>query len=223
MSRERTRPTREDTRDRLFAAAAGVFAEAGVAGATVEQIALAAGFTRGAFYSNFADKNELAIAMLEDHLARSKDRNQALLHTHSDASGFVQAMRDDEVLADDPLHRNPLLQIELMLYVARTPELRPLLGERLRAMRGLVGGIAGTIVRASHPDAEVDDLALGTLLIAIEDGLRLHRIIDPETTPADAFLDALTLLGTLVAPDSGRELGDRDGQTAHSESPTSAT
>lgn len=200
MSRERVRPTRDETRQALFAAAAGVFAEVGVAGASIEQIAAAAGFTRGAFYSNFAGKDELAVAMLEDHLARSQVRNRALLDDHPDARGFVDALRDDRGHHDDPLHHNPLLQVELMLYVARTPELRPLLGEHLRTMRSLVGEIAGAILRAARPDLHVDDEALGTILVAIEDGLRLHRLIDPATTRPDAFPDALEHLESLVLP-----------------------
>jgi len=71
MSRVRTRPTREETREKLFQAAAEVFEEQGIGGASIEAIAAAAGLTRGAFYSNFADKDELIIAMLEDHVDRS--------------------------------------------------------------------------------------------------------------------------------------------------------
>ena len=71
MSRVRTRPTREETREKLFQAAAEVFEEQGIGAASIEAIAAGAGLTRGAFYSNFADKDELIIAMLEDHVDRS--------------------------------------------------------------------------------------------------------------------------------------------------------
>ena len=56
---------RAATRDRLVEAALGVFAEKGVLGASVEEICEAAGFTRGAFYSNFASKDELCVAALQ--------------------------------------------------------------------------------------------------------------------------------------------------------------
>ena len=65
MSRVRTRPTRDDTRDKLFEAAARVFEEDGIGGASIEAIAAAAGFTRGAFYSNFGSKDELIVADLD--------------------------------------------------------------------------------------------------------------------------------------------------------------
>ena len=64
MSRVRTRPTRDDTRDKLFEAAARVFEQDGIGGASIEAIAAAAGFTRGAFYSNFKSKDELVGAYL---------------------------------------------------------------------------------------------------------------------------------------------------------------
>jgi AcrR family transcriptional regulator len=200
MSSARLRPTRAETRRRLFTAAASVFAEYGVGAASIEQIADAAGFTRGAFYSNFASKEELVLAMLDDHLDRSEAHNLDLHDRHPHAGGLVQALRDDEGRRDDPLHRNPLLQVELMLYAARTPELRPALGEHLRTMRGLVGTIAADTMRADGVDPSIDPIELGTILVAIEDGLRLHRLIDPESTPADAFFTALESLQQLVDP-----------------------
>jgi AcrR family transcriptional regulator len=185
----------------VFAAAVGVFAEHGVAAATIEQIATAAGYTRGAFYSNFSSKEELVVAMLDDHLARSRTANRALLAHHPDPGSFVQALRDDAGRRDDPLHRNPLLQIELMLYAARHAELRPEMGAHLQTMRGLVGDIAVSTLRSRGVTVELDREQLGTILVALEDGLRLHRIIDPNSTPADAFFDALDALQrTFVAP-----------------------
>ncbi|MBS1699429.1 MAG: TetR/AcrR family transcriptional regulator [Actinobacteria bacterium] len=51
--------SRENTRARLLDAAAQVFAEEGLDGASVEAVCERAGFTRGAFYSNFESKDEL--------------------------------------------------------------------------------------------------------------------------------------------------------------------
>ena len=62
------------TRDRLLDAAVEVFAERGVGAATVELICERAGFTRGAFYSNFSTKEELLFAAAERDLRRALDR-----------------------------------------------------------------------------------------------------------------------------------------------------
>jgi AcrR family transcriptional regulator len=60
-----TTPRREATRQKLLDAAALVFAEVGVDAASVEAICERAGFTRGAFYSNFETKDELMLALTE--------------------------------------------------------------------------------------------------------------------------------------------------------------
>ena len=62
---------RERTRERLLDAAADVFARVGFGAASVEAIAEAAGFTRGAFYSNFESKDELFLALTERQARRS--------------------------------------------------------------------------------------------------------------------------------------------------------
>ncbi|NLH71165.1 MAG: TetR/AcrR family transcriptional regulator, partial [Brooklawnia sp.] len=59
-------PRREATRRRLIDSAVHEFAANGIDATSVEQISEAAGFTRGAFYSNFADKDELILAIVED-------------------------------------------------------------------------------------------------------------------------------------------------------------
>src|SRR5678815_3560708 len=93
MSRVRTRPTRDDTREKLFEAAARVFEEQGIGGASIEIIAAAAGFTRGAFYSNFKSKDELIIAMLEDHVEQSIARMHDLLAEHTTPADFIEALK----------------------------------------------------------------------------------------------------------------------------------
>ena len=59
---------RAQTQERLMAAAGRVFAERGIIGASVEEICEAAGFTRGAFYSNFADKDALVLALIRQSI-----------------------------------------------------------------------------------------------------------------------------------------------------------
>lgn len=60
-----TTRSRANTRARLIEASSAVFAEKGLQGATVDDLAHAAGFTRGAFYSNFSSREELFFALFE--------------------------------------------------------------------------------------------------------------------------------------------------------------
>ncbi|WP_407178942.1 TetR/AcrR family transcriptional regulator [Bradyrhizobium sp. STM 3562] len=190
MSRLRTRPTRDDTCEKLFEAAARVFEEQGIGSASIEAIAAAAGFTRGAFYSNFRSKDELIIAMLEEHVAQSIRRNLDLLDKHKDPADFIEALRSMDRSQQDPLGRSPLLHMEMILYVARAEKRRPELAKRLRARRKLVAEIVETTMKNSGRSPRNPAWA-AAILLALEDGFRLHRLIDPETTPADSFLRAI--------------------------------
>ena len=191
MSRVRTRPTRDDTRDKLFEAAARVFEEQGIGGASIEAIAAAAGFTRGAFYSNFKSKDELIIAMLEDHVEQSIGRIRDLLEKHKNLADFIEALKTMNRSQQDPLGRSPLLHMEMILFVARAEKRRPELAKRLRARRKLVADIVETTNRNGGKDAVLDPAKTAALVLALEDGFRLHRLIDPETTPADSYLRAI--------------------------------
>jgi AcrR family transcriptional regulator len=201
MSRVRTRPTRDETRERLFQAAATVFEERGIGSASIDAIAEAAGFTRGAFYSNFASKDELIVAMLEDHADRSVQHFRDLLARHRNAGDFVAALAKADRSPHDPLGRAPLLHIELILYVARAERRLPELRERLRARRALVEEIVTTINQEAGAKKAIDPAWAGSMLLALEDGFRLHRLIDPHGTPADSFVRTVAELQRLMGLD----------------------
>jgi AcrR family transcriptional regulator len=199
MSRVRTRPTRDDTREKLFEAAARVFEEQGIGGASIETIAAAAGFTRGAFYSNFDSKDELIIAMLEDHVAQSARRHLDLLARHRNLADFIEAMKTMDRGQQDPLGRSPLLHMEMILFVARAEKRRPELAKRLRAGRKLIADVIETTAKNSGKDPVLAPAWWGAIVLAMEDGFRLHRLIDPETTPADSFLRAISDLQKAIS------------------------
>ena len=191
MSRVRTRPTRDDTREKLFEAAARVFEEQGIGGASIEAITAAAGFSRGAFYSNFDSKDELIFAMLEDHVAQSITRMHELLARHRNLADFIDALKTVDRSRQDPLGRSPLLHMEMILFVARAEKRRPELAKRLRARRKLIVDIVESTGKSDTPKGVANPEWTGAIVLALEDGFRLHRLIDPDTTPADSFLRAI--------------------------------
>lgn len=114
---------RENTRTRLMDAAAEVFAEVGMDAASVEAVCERAGFTRGAFYSNFASKDELFLALCE----RS-------------AETTIAAVRDRVTAAEGVGVGSPqdaLLLVQEVLEVSGSDRLDVLLGAetRLQALR----------------------------------------------------------------------------------------
>src|SRR5437588_10391841 len=92
----RTRLTREEqravTRARLLASAAKVFAERGFYGASVEEIADRAGFTRGAFYSNFETKADLFLALLDEHIGKEMRTLEDALAQDPSAQAFLERL-----------------------------------------------------------------------------------------------------------------------------------
>lgn len=115
---------RENTRARLLEAAALVFAEVGLEGASVEAICERAGFTRGAFYSNFDSKDELflelASTVAEQRLASVRGRieefvSAGVLNGEADPIELVQKVMDSGL--DDRL--SVLMMSEIRIRALR--------------------------------------------------------------------------------------------------------
>jgi AcrR family transcriptional regulator len=117
---------RQQTRDHLLAAAAQVFAERGFHGASLDEVATVAGFTKGAVYSNFKNKEDLFLALFR---ARYEQETAALRATldasdvpsEARLSDFVALFQDQTHLARSNFG---LLYQEFWLYAARNPEVR---------------------------------------------------------------------------------------------------
>ncbi|UCV17756.1 TetR family transcriptional regulator [Ferribacterium limneticum] len=80
---KKTKSEAENTRKKIIEAARGVFLERGVIRATFENIAKAAGVTRGAIYWHFSNKAELFFAMREDAFTPLIERTDAALYASS--------------------------------------------------------------------------------------------------------------------------------------------
>ena len=81
--------SRERTRNLLRRAAASHFAKHGFEGASVDQISEEAGFSRGAFYSNFADKEAIFLDLLVQHLERDIAWFERVATDSTTLNGFV--------------------------------------------------------------------------------------------------------------------------------------
>jgi AcrR family transcriptional regulator len=198
VRKQRVRPTREETSKRIFDAAIAVFLEQGIPAASVESIVAHAGLTRGAFYSNFANREELVVALLQRHVSSSIERNRRLAENYSDPRALVAAIGSDEGRDQDPMFRTPLLNLELLLYAIRVPEHRVTVSEMLQTLRTTVGQIAVSSARQAGVTRPIDAEQVGALLLALEDGFDLHRLIDPQQTPANAYYLALGQLQNLL-------------------------
>ena len=107
------------TRDDLIVAARGVFLERGFHPATLEEISEAAGYTKGAVYSNFSGKDDLFLAVLERHYAERAAMYEAVLFGESE---FEDTFRASARLMLDAFAREPAwwpLLSEFVRHAAR--------------------------------------------------------------------------------------------------------
>lgn len=188
--------SRAQTRERLLGAATALFSERGVNGASVEQIAERAGYSRGAFYSNFDDKQELVLALLEQRTRRDYDEVKDLGNEGDSLAARMEALRTWHRERAQHLQSWLTLRIELWLYALRSDNdaLREGLAERERfARKALAGGLTQAFTQANvPPPADISQLAL--IVHALEDGLLIQRLICPDNTTDEVVVDAVDLL-----------------------------
>jgi AcrR family transcriptional regulator len=195
------RLTREEkkaqTRERLIEAAAKVFAERGFANTSLDEVADAAGLTKGAVYSNFENKEDLVRAVLEVHDERLHSIGDAAGDGTRDEQAAVAARQFGDVIAQG--RAAFLLWIEFLAYAIRNPELYSDVLARHRAGRE---DVARMIKEhgGSDPWANPEEKAM--IFELIGNGLALERLIDPEGVPDDLFSRLMPVL--VEAFDSGK-------------------
>ena len=84
-----------ETRQRLVDAARDVLAAEGYAGASIDRIAATAGYTKGAFYANFANKEAVFVELFEQHKQREQQAFRAFLASDADVLSVLDAIGHD--------------------------------------------------------------------------------------------------------------------------------
>ena len=182
MTPRTSRPRREQVRTRVLEAAAAVVAERGLTGATLDQVAAAAGFTKGAVYSNFASKDELFLALLEQQVAARVEGVEQALRDATDLPTALAAVGRD-LARPDPVGQ--LLFVEFWQRAVRDPEVRAPFVAFRRALRARIAAVVDEVLRtrAAAPGWDADSLAL--VVMALANGLALEALPDPDAVPAD--------------------------------------
>ncbi|MBC7941845.1 MAG: TetR/AcrR family transcriptional regulator, partial [Chitinophagaceae bacterium] len=144
MTRLTRAESQAQTRERIFESARQAFARIGFAGASIDLICEAAGFSKGAFYSNFASKEQLFLDLLAQHMAREVDELTQVIAAHEDAGG-VQGAIDEWLLALNSDADWSLLAIELQLHARRHPVFAAAYDELHRSHRAALGKLVGRL------------------------------------------------------------------------------
>ncbi|GLY76693.1 TetR family transcriptional regulator [Actinoallomurus iriomotensis] len=183
---------RAQTREALLDAAERLWAKHGIRGASLDEIAASAGMTKGAVYSNFAGKTDLILALLERYTqlefgrrtsSTLRDQGRPRADRCADA-GRHYASR----LSAEETRMKALLLMELWLFGMRDFSAGWRIADWYQSHReGLAAGL-----RAGGDDLSAADRA--SLAMAIEFGLALQHLLDPDRVPAELYGPGMDLV-----------------------------
>lgn len=209
-STQRTRLSREEsraqTRTRLIDTARQLFVTNGYGGTSIRDIADRAGYSQGAFYSNFASKEEVLLELLRAHMEAEAVQLSRVMD--SDGRTPEQVFEELESWAAT-LNSDAawcMLSIELQLHANRSPAFADKYRNVWDAHRAGLGRVIGKLFATfgRTPPAEPEELAAA--FMALAHGLALQGIgtrPDPSGRLILVFLRGLIasagLVGTVEA------------------------
>ncbi len=188
-----------------------LFAEEGVHATSIEAIAEAAGFTRGAFYSNFESKNELFFALADREWATRIDVVRNLTAQHVASEGATEKPIAEgvagllvEVFSATPGDRRwTLISREFELLALRDPGAASQYFAHERAFRQELSEVLVEGVSAIHRTLTLEPLEIIEILLLMHESATRRAILagsdDVESSARDALLRTVpTLMARLT-------------------------
>ena len=195
------RLTREEsqarTREKIVEAARALVAQRGLGGASIRDVAAAAGFSQGAFYSNFASKEAVLLELMRRHMAEEAASLDRIL-VAADGSGerALAALRDWAATINQDADW-AMLAIELQLHANRDAAFREAYEALGRDHRRALGRAIARLFTLLGVPAPADPEELALAYMALAHGLALQRdsaAPDPVARIIMLFTDALAAL-----------------------------
>ncbi len=192
----RKRLTREEsqaqTRERLLDAALELFIKAGLDATSLEEVAEAAGYSRGAFYSNFASKDELICEVVKRETLRAYQELNAIFERELSPMERLAVIRSYYLHLGGDINYC-MFWTAVRLYAMQNPSVRPKIAELLNAYYADVAKHVRTFFEelGKEPPAPPEVLAFSLLAQAL--GLALSRMVDPGLISEEQFQQALTI------------------------------
>lgn len=194
MTAARPRRTREEqraeTRARLLQAAGEVIAARGLDGASIDEITERAGYTRGAFYSNFSGKPELLVELCERRLLDYADEIVPLIQAAPAGQRGAEAAR---LLSQRDPRPDVFLLIELARLRSTNPDVEDLLARFADRFVDVVDGVlADNAADLGHPTPEQRrDGARGLVAALLGLAFVQHIGLGDDRVTAELLLDGV--------------------------------
>jgi AcrR family transcriptional regulator len=173
------------TRARLLEAAASLYARRGFAGATLDEVASEAGFTKGALYAHFGSKENLLVALVEEYLAVLVAEQIELFDR--DRATWERPLAGSERWMDG-LQEHPdrfRLFVELWAHAQREESLRLRLAEAMRELRATFARFAAESAADAGREAPVQAAErFATVMLGLGVGFAMLELTDPQAVPA---------------------------------------
>ncbi len=183
------------TRARLLDAAAQVYARRGFDGATLDEVAAEAGFTKGAVYSHFGSKENLLLALSQQQRDAQLTEQMVLFDRERSGSErpLAGAARWMEILREEPERFR--LFVELWVRAQRDERLREQLAAGVADLRELLAGFA----RAGAADAGIEaddatDREVANVFVAMTMGIGIVALLDEDAVSPELLGGALSVL-----------------------------
>jgi AcrR family transcriptional regulator len=224
LPRRTQQQRKADTRARLLAAAADLFARHGVDAVSVDSVAEAAGRTSGAVYAHFGSKQALLMALLEEWSQSLVHLVAAEFERSSDVGDRLRAVAESVVVGPSEATRTMLmLERELWLRAARDREVARAMARRAaeahdRMVRGFAHWIEQGIL-SSGQDAET----LATAFRALVVGLEMEQHVSGRLDVDGAAAAMAAVLGLRLDPPSATARRRPARVTRRSHLPTEET
>jgi AcrR family transcriptional regulator len=173
--------------------AAKIFAERGLQHASIDDVAENAGFTKGAFYANFKNKEELFLAMLDERFTQRIEQLERLIS--GEGTDEEKASRAGEdftaMLSADPEWQR--LFLEFSAYAARNEEFRVELVTRYRWMRTRIAAALQAKAEEIGAESAIPFEQISMMTCAMANGVALERLLEGSEIPDELFGTMLTV------------------------------
>lgn len=191
-----------ETRRQLIDAAERVFLRSGLQGSSVEEIAAEAGFTRGAFYSNFKSKEELFVELLQDRVYRQYAA--IAVEAQAQPGSPRERLRWGIERLKAPYEKEDgrwlfRLWLECLTLATRDEDFRRLAATFWSGNRALIAEQTKEIYQEVDHKPPLPPEQIATAMIALDIGLAVQHVVDPEAVSLDVYVPLFDLLiGRLV-------------------------
>jgi AcrR family transcriptional regulator len=181
----------ERNRELLLAAARRVFLARGYHGATLEAIAVEAGFSKGVVYSQFESKADLFLALLDERIEERAAENQKVVRAAGGGAAAVAALCAlGRRRARKEIDWN-LLLFEFRAQAARDPVLNESYAKaHARVIDGIANLLTG-IFDAADVEPSLSPRILATFVLAVGSGANLENLAIPDSLPAAAVIELI--------------------------------